>query len=257
MNGAFEVGAVALKAQQRALETVANNVANVNTAAFKRADVQFAEIVAASPEPVTETERLARDASLQSGGVRMTARSMISDLGELRETGGAMDIAIDGLGFIELMGPNGQTLLWRGGKLEVDRDGYLSAAGGPTLRGLIAVPDDVTEIVIDRDGVVRGAGNDDEKLELGQIMLVRPESETDLERVGDGMFRLAEGARSIDAVPGEDGTGALRQGVIEGSNVDMTAAMVEMLVLQRAYSASAQVVQVADQLASITNNLKR
>lgn len=257
MNGAFEVGAVSLKAQQRALETIANNVANINTPAFKRAEVQFAEIVISSPEAITEADRLARASSTLSGGVRMETRSMISELGELRETGSAMDIAIDGMGFIELMGPDGESLLWRGGRLDVDRDGYLAAAGGATLRALIAVPDDVTEITIDRDGVVHGAGNDGEKLELGQIMLVRPETDADLERLGAGLFKLTDGARALDAVPGEDGSGAIRQGIIEGSNVEMTAAMVEMLVLQRAYAASAQVIQAADQISSITNNLKR
>lgn len=257
MNGAFEVGAVSLKAQQRALETIANNIANINTPAFKRAEVQFAEIVTSSPDPTTETERLARENTALSGGVRMATRSMIFEIGELRTTGSAMDIAIDGQGFIELMGPNGETLLWRGGRLDVDRDGYLSAAGGTALRALIAVPDDVTELTIDRDGIIRGAGNDGEALELGQIMLVRPESEADLEPLGGGLFRLAEGTRALDAMPGEDGVGIIQQGMLEGSNVEMTAAMVEMLVLQRAYAASAQVVQAADQISSITNNLKR
>ncbi|GAA4044683.1 flagellar hook-basal body protein [Parerythrobacter jejuensis] len=257
MNGAFEVGAVALKAQQRALETIANNVANVNTPAFKRAEVQFAEVVNASPDAITEAERLATETMAPTGGVRMSTRSMISEAGEMRASGEAMDIAIDGQGFIELMGQDGETMLWRGGRLTVDRDGYLSASNGMALRALITVPDDVTELVIDRDGVVSGSGNDSEKLELGQIMLVNAESEADLERLDAGLFRLAEGARALDAVPGEDGVGTIQQGMVEGSNVEMTAAMVEMLVLQRAYAASAQVIQAADQISSITNNLKR
>ncbi|WP_432200674.1 flagellar hook-basal body protein [Erythrobacter sp. W53] len=257
MNGAFEIGAVSLKTQQRALETIANNIANINTPAFKRAEVQFAEIVTSNTDAVTENERVAREAATLNGGVRMATRAMMSELGELRTTGSAMDIAIEGQGFIELMGPNGENVLWRGGRLDVDRDGYLAAAGGTALRSLIAIPDDVTELTIDRDGVIRGAGNDGDQVELGQIMLVRPESETELEPLGGGLYRLADGARAIDAVPGEDGVGAIRQGMLEGSNVEMTAAMVEMLVLQRAYAASAQVIQAADQVSSITNNLKR
>lgn len=257
MNGAFEVGAVALRAQQKALETVANNVANINTPAFKRADVQFAEVVAAATDPATETERLAREGATQAGGVRMATRSMFSEVGELRTTGNSLDFAIDGQGFVELMGPEGTSLFWRGGSLQVDRDGYLAAEGGPALRSLIMVPDDVGEIAIARDGVVSGVGNDGERIELGQIMLVKPESDADLERLGAGLFRLADGARAIDAVPGEDGVGAIEQGMLEGSNVEMASEMVEMLVLQRAYAASAQVIQAADQISSITNNLKR
>lgn len=256
MSGAFEVGAVALKAQQRALETVANNVANVNTPAFKRADVRFAEVVATPREITTETQRLAVDAVSMSGGVRMTPRTMIDEAGQMQVTGSPMDIAIEGRGFIELLGPEGKSLLWRGGRLGVDRDGYLSAEGGPTLRSLIAVPDDVTGIVLSREGLVSGSGNDGEIVELGRIALIRADNVSALIREGDGYYALPEGGRTYEAVPGEDGLGTLHQGVIEGSNVDMTASMVEMLVLQRSYAAAAQVIQAADQISSITNNLK-
>ena len=257
MNGAYEVGAVALKAQQRALETVANNVANLNTPAFKRADVRFAEVVSAPVDPVTETERLARAAAAVGSGVRMTPRTMVNELGAMQATGSPMDIAISGAGFIEVMGPNGESLLWRGGRLARDEDGYLAVEGGPALRALISIPDDISAIAIDREGNVSGSGNDGEPVELGQITLVRPGSDAGLLRAADGYYRVADGERTYDAIPGEDGVGTLEQGMIEGSNVDMTGAMVEMLVLQRSYAAAAQVVQAADQISSITNNLKR
>ena len=257
MNGAFEVGAVALRAQQQALETIANNVANINTPGFKRADVQFAEIVTAPTAPITETERIAREAVSLTGGVRFAARSMVSQPGELKATGAALDFAIEGPGFVELLGPDGTSLLWRGGHLEIDRNGNLAAADGLALRALIAVPDDATNIVIARDGVVSAQVSDGTKMDLGQITLVRPESDADLIHMDSGFYRLTDGARARDAVPGEDGVGALVQGMIESSNVELATAMVEMLLLQRAYSASAQVVQTADQISSITNNLKR
>ena len=257
MNGAFEVGAVALKAQQRALETHANNVANINTPGFKRSEVQFAEVVSSLPDPVTENERLSRQSTANNGGVRMATRLTVSDLGELQATNSQLDIAIDGHGFIELMGPDGESLLWRGGRLEVDRDGYLAAQGLSALRAMIAVPEDATALQIKADGTVVAAVSDGEPVELGQIMLVRTDSDADLTAAGNGQYRIAEGARLTDAVAGEDGAGMIRQGMIEMSNVDMTEAMVDMLVLQRAYAASAQVIQTADQIASITNSLKR
>jgi flagellar basal-body rod protein FlgG len=257
MNGAFEVGAVALRAQQRALETQANNIANVNTPGFKRSDIRFAEVIATPPDPVTENERLARQAVAQNGGVRMAPQLMVSDFGELQASTSAMDIAIDGPGFIELLGPDGESLLWRGGRLEIDRDGYLAAQGLSALRASIAVPQDTVSLAIGRDGVVRAALADGDELELGQINLVRPESDAALSAAGDGQFRLAEGARLTDAVPGEDGIGQILQGMVELSNVEMTKAMIDILVLQRAYAASAQVIQSADQIASITNNLSR
>ncbi|MGQ7829971.1 flagellar hook-basal body protein [Altererythrobacter sp. Z27] len=257
MNGAYEVGAVALRAQQRALETIANNVANVNTAGFKREDVRFAEVMAVRPQPNTETERQALEVSSPAGGVRMVSRSMYSETGELRPTASEMDIAIDGRGFIELMAPRGESYLWRGGRLGINRDGYLSVEGGLPLRSLIAVPDDITELRIDPDGVVIGRAEAGNAVELGQIMLVRTETDADLVRAGDGLFKTVENARIIEAVPGEDGSGKIAQKMIEGSNVDMASSMVEMLVLQRAYAASAQVIQAADQLSAVANNLQR
>ncbi|MEM1051295.1 MAG: flagellar hook basal-body protein [Pseudomonadota bacterium] len=257
MNGAYEVGAVALRAQQRALETHANNVANINTPGFKRAEVQFSEIVSTQGDVLSENERLARQSSAQNGGIRMSTRMMLSDHGELQTTGSPLDLAIDGAGFIELIGPDGENMLWRGGKLEVDRDGMLAAQGLSPLRAMIAVPEDAKALRIDADGTVQAEIEAGEMLEIGQITLVRQQSDDDLIPMGAGQYRLAEGALMTDAVPGEDGVGFIRQGMMEQSNVEMTEAMVEMLILQRAYAASAQVIQTADQVASITNSLSR
>ncbi len=257
MNGAFEVGAVSMRAQQRALETQANNVANINTPGFKRSEVHFAEVVSTLPDPVTENERLARQSITNNGGVRLATRLMTSDQGDLRATNSRMDIAIEGPGFIELLGPDGESFLWRGGRLEIDRGGYLAVADLPALRAMIAVPDDAAGLQIAANGTVSAELTNGEALEIGQIMLVRPENERDLIAIGTGQFRIADGARIIEATPGEDGAGFLRQGMVEESNVEMTQAMIEMLILQRAYAASAQVIQAADQVASITNNLGR
>lgn len=256
MNGAFEVGAVALRAQQTALETMANNIANVNTPAFKRADVVYSEIVANSPAPEAMLANLPDGRTYSAGGVRMLARDMIAAQGELRGTGNAMDLAIEGKGFIEMLGPEGRTMLWRGGRLEVNRDGLL-AAGGVPLKAMITVPDDATALTIDRNGAVAVTTAAGDKLEIGQIGLVKLEGDTGLERLGGGLYVAGDDARVLDAVPGEDGAGEFAQAMLEGSNVDFSSAMIEMLMIQRAYAASAQIVQAADQVSSITNNLKR
>ena len=257
MNGAYEVGAVALRAQQRALETHANNVANINTPGFKRTEVQFSEIVATQTDPLTENERLARQSPAPNGGVRMATRMMLSDHGELQVTGSNLDIAIDGPGFIELVGPDGGSMLWRGGKLEIDRDGFLAAQGLAPLQAMIAVPEDTRALRIGIDGTVQAEVDEGQLLDLGQIMLMHQQSDDDLIPMGAGQYRMAADARLIERNPGEDGSGLIRQGMIEQSNVEMTETMVEMLILQRAYAASAQVIQTADQVASITNSLSR
>jgi flagellar basal-body rod protein FlgG len=256
MNGAFEIGAVALRAQQSALETMANNIANVNTPAFKRADVVYSEVVANSATADAMTANLPDGRAYSPGGVRMLARDMISTQGELRGTANAMDLAIEGKGFIEMLGPEGRTMLWRGGRLEVNRDGLLTAQGVP-LKAMITVPDDAQTLTIDRNGTVAVITEGGEKLEIGQIGLVKLEGEIGLERMGSGLFVASEDSRVLDAIPGEDGAGEFAQGMLEGSNVDFSASMIEMLMIQRAYAASAQIIQAADQVSSITNNLKR
>lgn len=265
MNSAFEVGSVSLRAQQRALETISNNIANVNTPGFKRTEVAYSQILAQgeAQRPISETEALARPAI--GGGVRMGPRETASLQGQLRQTGQSLDIAIDGRGFVELMGPEGETLLWRGGRLTVNRDGYLADSSGIALKASIMIPDDATDIAIGRDGIVtallaggtEGGTGGGAPVEIGQIMLVRPESEAGLELQSGGHWVATPDARIVEGVPGEDGQGALLQGMVEESNVDFAASMVEMLTIQRAYAASAQIVQAADQIAGIANNLKR
>lgn len=253
MNAAFEVGAAALRADQRALEIHANNIANVNTPSFKRTDARFAEVLADNIAAPGQTPTVQQ----AGGGIRVVPFEMLFAQGNLRATGNPLDLAIDGQGFVELIGHGGETVFWRGGTMRVNEDGLLATAGGQALRAGIVVPQDAEALTIARDGVVSVRTSTDEEIEIGQIGLVRVEHEGALERLDNGLMRAAEGARLIDASAGEDGAGSLVQGSIEESNVELSEEMVRMLMLQRAFAANAQVLQAADQLASITNNLKR
>lgn len=256
MNGAFEVGAVSLRAQQQALVTIANNIANVNTPSFKRSEIRFSEVIANQASPLSADASAVIDRP-SSGGVRMSPREMLLAQGELRTTGNKLDFAIDGAGYLELMGPAGQTFLWRGGTLKVNDDGLLAADNGLPLRTAITIPDDATNLQISADGLVRADVADSGTIELGQITLVKFDNEAMVERLDGGMFRPGEDMRTIEVRPGEDGAGLLVQGSIENSNVELTSQMVELLTVQRAYAASAQIVQAADQMAGLVNNLKR
>lgn len=258
MNGAFYVSAVGLQAQQRALDVIAGNIANINTPAYKRSEVRFSEMLATRADPDVPRTDLSDAAASASGGVLVEATPMIDMGGALQATGQAMDVAIDGSGFIELMGPNGQTLLWRGGTLKIGEDGMLGSSGGLPLKAAITVPADASAITIGSDGVVRAqTGDAAAPTEIGQIALVKVEDAGDLQRLDGGLYRPSDAARISDAQPGEDGTGGLVQGSIERSNVEMTSEMVQLMLVQRAYGANAQVVQAADQLMAIANGLRR
>lgn len=257
MSDAFYVGAIGLQSQQRALDIIAGNLANLNTPAFKRSQVRFYDVMATQPDPNVPVADLT-DPSSDLAGVSTDVVMMVGETGALQTTGQTMDFAIDGTGFVELMGPDGQTLLWRGGTLKVGDDGLLATAAGLPLKAAITVPDDVKNLTIGSDGVVKATPIDGSApIELGQLDIVRVDDPTALTRLDGGLYRTADGARVTEAKPGEDGSGLLVQGALERSNVEMTTEMVQLMLVQRAYGANAQVVQAADQLLSIANGLRR
>lgn len=256
MNGVFYIGATGLDAQQRALEIVANNIANMNTPAFKRSHAQFSQLMAdtASP-PGPDASIVAAQPAFM--GVKLDATPPDFTPGELTPTGSPTDVAIDGAGFMELMGPGGQTLLWRGGSLMVNPDGFLSATNGMPLQAMISVPRDASAVTIGADGKVTAtvAGSAD-PVAIGQIDLVRDVDPATLSAVSGGLYAPASEADLAASAPGSDGTGTLAPGFIEASNVNLADEMVTLLLMQRAYSANAQVVQAGDQLMAIANGLR-
>ncbi|MEP9403169.1 flagellar hook-basal body protein [Sphingomonas sp. VNH70] len=255
MSGAYHVGAVALRTQQLALDALANNIANINTGGFKRADVRFADVVAGGADGGVPSADLA-SAAPTLAGVALDVQFMLNEGGALQRTGAAMDVAIDGGGLIELIGADGRTLLWRGGRLQLGPEGQLTGPGGLALKAAITVPADAGAIAIAADGTV-SAETGGETSVLGQIQLVRVTDAGGVERLDGGLYRVADETTLAAFVPGEDGTGRLVQGALEGSNVQLTDEMVRMMLVQRAYAANAQVLQAADQLLGIANGLRR
>lgn len=247
MNGVFYIGATGLDAQQRALEITANNIANVNTPAFKRSEVRFSELVAPTGA--------AADGGAGLAGVGLGRARAVQSQGELKATLDPAHLAIRGEGFIELMGPGGRTHLWRGGALGVNADGLLATANGMPLKAMISVPIEVGALSINGAGEVRATGPDGEL--LGRIDLARVRDAADLSTAGEGLYDVADEAALLTARPGEDGAGMLAQGVLESSNVELSSEMIALLLTQRAYAANAQVVQAGDQLMAMANGLRR
>jgi flagellar basal-body rod protein FlgG len=255
MNGVFHIGATGLHAQDRALNIVANNITNMNTPGFKRGQVRFSELV--GPSALDGAAAAAPDGLAALYGVAAQGSERMFAGGEMRPTGNAMDLAIAGDGFIELIGPAGQTLLWRGGTLRVSEDGFLAGPNGLPLKAMIAIPEGTTGLTIDAAGEVRGqAPGETEPASLGRIELVLVRDMAGLSDVEGGFYRAASDADLVSVEAGDRG-GTFVQGSVEQSNVELTDEMVQLMMMQRAYAASAQVVQAGDQLMSIINGLKR
>jgi flagellar basal-body rod protein FlgG len=253
MNGAFYIGATGLDAQQRALDVIANNISNINTTGFKRSSVQFSELMSASLSP---TDGPRGTAALS--GVVMEGAPKVWSQGDMRRTGQTFDLAIDGNGFIELLGPAGRTMLWRGGVLKVNADGYLASSDGLPLHAMIAVPSDAKALKIDGDGTVSVSieGQQGDQV-LGKIDVVTVSDTGALDEAGSGYFELSDPSLLSSQPAGEAGAGIFVQGSLEGANVQLSDEMIQLLLIQRAYAANAQVVQAGDQLMSINNGLRR
>jgi len=259
MFDALYVGATGMRGQQLQIDTIAHNLANLNTVGYRRSITSFAEI--SSALSVSEIAAIASPNSLvHARGAGSMAQVTLSSLaGELKSTGEPLDIAIDGLGFMEVVRADGTPAYTRAGKLKIDADGMLALADGSVLAAQIQIPTDAEEVRIATDGrVMVVSGPDGDAVEVGRIELVTVPNPAALRAIGDNLFvASAQAGEPQTASPGELGLGTLRQGYLESSNVQMADELVTLMLAQRAFEMNARVVQAADQMMSITNSLYR
>jgi flagellar basal-body rod protein FlgG len=260
MFDAMYIGATGMRSEQLQIDTIAHNLANMNTIGFRRGVASFSEVsaaIAAGADPAATVSQAVRSA-LRGAGVT-TDVTLSSVAGELRQTGEALDVAIDGAGFLEVLRADGTPAYTRAGKLHVNADGLLATADGSPLSARIEAPTDAREIRISADGRVSViVGDGAEPVEIGQIELTTFANPAALRAAGSGLY-VADGAAGAPQIgtPGEFGLGTLRQGFVEASNVQMADELVSMMLAQRAFELNARVVQAADQMLSITNSLYR
>lgn len=259
MIDALQIAATGMHAQQQSVDAIANNLANVNTAGFKKARVSFSDLVSRRSDAQIAADVQETDTSARGTGVVIGRVSRSFDAGEVRRTDSPLDVAVAGDGFIEVALPDGAKAYTRGGTLRVAADGQLATAAGHVLKPGLSIPDDLDELTITEDGrvLVRTPRSAD-PVELGQLDLVRFVAPAGLEAIGDGLFRATDAAGlPIVGRAGHDGMGSLRQGFIEGSNVKLSEEMVNLMVAQRAYEANVKVVQASDEMLGMVNNLRK
>lgn len=257
MNDALYIAATGMQTQQKSVETIANNLANVNTPGFKRGKVSFEDLVYRGLG--TAPQQAGAPALWQGSGVGIASMVKVFAAGEIKKTDQPLDLAIDGTGFVEVMTADGTPAFSRGGTLTVDRDGMLATAEGYALKPGIHVGLDAEQLTIQPDGrVLARVAGQKEASEVGRIEMARFADTDGMVALGANLYRPSE--KSGDAIygkAGEDGMGRLVQGAVEASNVRLIDEMVGLMAAQRAYESSVKVIQAADEMLAMSNNLRK
>lgn len=264
MFKALDIGATGMQAQQLNVDTIANNLANVNTSGFKKARVSFSDLVSRHAAPATQRPEDAASGALAAmtrlgAGVGISTLSKMFEAGDLKKTDSPYDLAIRGDGFLEVVMPDGSRAYSRGGVVKVNKDGQLANQAGYAFKPGISVPDGIQELHIQSDGrvQVRVAGQAS-LTDIGQLELVRFANVQGLMAQGDNLYRSSDASgEAILSKAAEEGAGTLVQGHLEGSNVRMVDEMVNLILAQRTYEANVKVVQAADEMLGMINGLRR
>ena len=266
MNDALYIAATGMQTQQLAVDTIANNMANASTPGYKSGRVNFQELMyrgAAAGRQASEADSpgSASPAAVaidQGSGVGVASLLKSFAPAALSASSNPLDLAIQGDGLVEVQMADGSTAYWRGGRLQVTSDGWLATAQGQLLKPQVRVDKNAGALVIDADGRVTSHKEGVKDVELGKIALQTFANESGMKPLGDGLYQSTEA--SGDATPvraGDVGVGAFAQAHVEQSNVVLVDEMVNLMMAQRAYEMNVKVIQAADEMLGMSNNLRK
>lgn len=259
---ALKIAATGMSAQQLRVETISNNLANMSTTGYNPRRAEFADLhyqQATKPGTINAADGTVLPTGVQLGlGVRPTAVSVHLSQGSLSATGGDLDVAIDGMGYLEVTLPSGEAAYTRDGGLKRTGEGLIVTSDGFPVAPQITIPADSRSISINADGEVYAyfSGETEGQL-LGQLSLVGFNNAKGLEALGDNLFSETEASGApLVTTPGQDGLGTLRQGYLEDSSVDAVREITELIEAQRGYEMNAKVISAADQMMSATAQVR-
>ncbi len=250
-------------AQQANLDVISNNLANVNTTGFKGAQAQFQDLIYQNRTlaTVAASGSASSPISTQVGlGSMFSATSSNFSQGSLNMTGNPLNMAIQGQGFFKVQMPDGNFAYTRDGSFQVDANGLVVTTNGYPLQPPITVPLNASSITVNAQGqitVVQPGSTDATTIDppVGITMFPNPGA---LERIGQNLFAPNTAAGSgTDGKAGENGSGTIVGGALEGSNVQVVQEMVNMIMAQRAYEINSKAIQTSDEMLQTVNGLKR
>ena len=259
---ALQIAATGMAAQQMRVDVVSNNLANMSTTGFNPRRAEFADLhyqQLARPGTVTAEDGTVLPTGIQVGlGVRPAAVSVILSQGSLLQTGGDLDVAIEGRGYIEVTLPSGLAAYTRDGALKRSPDGLIVTQDGHTVAPGITIPTDARSVSISATGDVYVYFADRVQPEqVGQIVLTAFANERGLEAIGSNYFtESAASGPPLPGPPGTDGLGTFRQGYLEESAVDPVREITELIKAQRGYELNAKVIAAVDQMLAATTQVR-
>jgi len=259
---ALNIAATGMAAQNMRVEVISHNLANMSTTAYNARRAEFADLhyqQAERPGTITSSDGTVLPAGVQLGlGVRTAAVSVQVAEGSLTETGGSLDLAIDGKGYLEVTLPNGEAAYTRDGALKRNGDGVVVTSDGFAVAPGITIPEDAKTIEINPDGEVYAYFDGQPQAQLlGELALATFSNDKGLEALGSNLYKETEasGAPNVGA-PGEDGRGTFRQGYLEASSVDAVHEITGLIEAQRGYEMNAKVITAADQMLAATVQIR-
>lgn len=252
MDMALLIAKSGLDAQHRNIEVISNNLANSGTNSFKRNRAEFEDlpyqVITQTGAPTTQ-EASAPSGLLVGTGTRLSNNKKIFQEGTQLQTGGALDISISGRGFLRIQLPSGNFSYTRDGSLSINNVGQLVTKLGYIVQPPVTIPQGTTNIAISQDGLITATTNNDPNTtqQLGQLQLTDFVNTDGLLPIGENMYlqTVASGV-GVDGNPMDNGLGALKQGTLEGSNVNIVEEMVNLIEAQRAFEVTSKAVSAVD-----------
>ena len=258
----LSIASTGMLAQQLNVETISNNIANMNTTAFKRPRAEFQDLIyqnqrragAASSDANTIVP-----SGIQLGlGVRAAAVYRITEQGNLTTTGNSLDMAVQGKGWFQVEMPSGETAYTRAGSFQLSAEGKIVTADGYTVKGGGTIPRDALDITINTSGevLVKQAGQA-QLQRVGQFELASFANDAGLQASGDNLFQNTTASGDpVTGTAGRQGFGTLLQGFLETSNVNTVQEVTNLITAQRAYEMNSKVIKAADEMMSSLNQMR-
>lgn len=256
---ALSIAATGMSAQQLNVEVIANNIANINTTGYKRTRAEFTDLLYQVERmqgiPAQSPDEVVPEGAQLGLGTRLAAIRLINVQGPLAETGNQLDLALNGPGWFQVQGPDGETLYTRSGSFNTSATGQIVTTDGYPIEPALTVPAGTTGLEITETGEVyaRLEGQAD-LVAVGQITLANFTNAAGLNALGGNLFQATEASGpAVTGLAGSISFGTIRQGYLENSNVDPIREITELISAQRAYEMNSKVIQAADDMAGVVS----